>query len=286
MSEAQVWLESGDGQRWTIAMTCAIGRSASNDVVLEDNRVSRRHALVHRQGEAEHWVIDLGSGNGTYLNGRRVTLATRIREDDDLTIGATQLTFRQRVLTAQRPASQPVSEQTLIQVKAIDCWMLVADIKGSTALAQQLQPTDLAVLVGKWVAACKEIVEQSHGSINKYLGDGFLAYWYADAQGTAGVGAALARLSALQRAGEGPPFRIALHKGSVTVGGIASAGEDSLGGNDVIQVFRMEKLASALRRDVVISAGARQHLALASTGIGSHVLDQFDGAGREFFTLA
>jgi len=285
MSEAKVWLEKNDGRRWPIAMTCAIGRSATNDVVLEDGRVSRRHALVHRQGDAEHWVIDLGSGNGTYLNGRRVTLATRIKDGDDLTIGETSLTFRQRIMPRREANSFPVSEQTLIQVKSINCWMLVADIKGSTALAQQLPPTDLAVLVGKWIAACKEIIEMHGGAINKYLGDGFLAYWTAGAAGNAGVAAAMQKIASLQRAGEGPPFRLALHKGNVTIGGGVSAGEDSLSGNDVIRVFRMEKLASALRQDLLISEEARDELGLRCTDAGSHVLEGFDNEARRFYTF-
>lgn len=286
MSESQVWLESGDGRRWPVTMTCSIGRSSSNDVVLEDGRVSRRHALVHRQGDAEHWVIDLGSGNGTYLNGRRVTLATRINDGDGITVGATDLTFRQRIVAPRPPNSSPVSEQTLIQVKALSAWLLVADIKGSTTLAQRLSSTDFAVLVGKWVAACKEIVEANGGAINKYLGDGFFAYWYADPAGTAAVGDAVVRLAEMQRSAGGPPFRMVLHKGDVTVGGVASAGEDSLGGNDVIRVFRMERLGSSTGRDMLVSAEARRDLGLACAPIGSFVLESFDGQPREFFTLA
>jgi adenylate cyclase len=286
MSEAEVWLESRDGRRWPISMTCAIGRSATNDIVLEDGRVSRRHALVHRQGETEHWVIDLGSGNGTYINGRRVTLATRIHDGDELTIGATSLVFRQRISRGARTPTAPVSEQTLIQVKALDCWLLVADIKGSTALTQRLPPTELAVLVGKWIAGCKEIIEREAGAINKYLGDGFFAYWIADARGSSGVTRALPDLVVQQRSGQGPPFRLALHKGIVTVGGGASAGEDSLSGNDVIRVFRMEKLASALKEDILISAEARRDLSLSCREIGSHRLESFDDEDRPFFTLA
>lgn len=286
MGEAEVWLESSDGNRWPVTMTCAIGRSASNDIVLEDGRVSRRHALVHRQGDSEHWVIDLGSGNGTYLNSRRVTLAMRITDGDELTIGITRLRFRQRASRILSNNTSPVSAQTLIQVKSIACWMLVADIKGSSALAQQLPPTDLAVLVGKWIAACKEIVERGGGAINKYLGDGFLAYWYADDGGAKGIAEALKSLAAQQRAGEGPPFRLAIHKGTVTIGGGASGGEDSLSGNDVIRIFRMEKLAGAIRQDLLMSGEAKADIALPCRDVGEYVLDGFDGEARRFYTLA
>ena len=49
----------------------AIGREPGSDLVLEDDRVSRRHARIEPQG-AGHAIVDLGTANGTTLNGRRV----------------------------------------------------------------------------------------------------------------------------------------------------------------------------------------------------------------------
>src|SRR5258708_35540255 len=66
---------------------------------------------------------------------------------------------------------------TLREIETVPCWLLVADIRGFTPLSRQLQSQDLDVLVGAWILTCKEIVENQHGIINKYLGDGFLAYW-------------------------------------------------------------------------------------------------------------
>ena len=49
-----------------------IGRAAdSNDVVLDDGQVSRRHALIRRNGQ-EYVLIDLNSANGTFINGQRI----------------------------------------------------------------------------------------------------------------------------------------------------------------------------------------------------------------------
>ena len=289
MNDAAVWLEDREGRRWPIAAACAIGRATSNDVMIDDGRVSRRHALIHRQDDAEYFVIDLGSGNGTYLTGRRVTTATRLADGNALAIGPWTLTFRQAAATApRRPPSVHTSEQTQIQVKNLQAWLLVADIKGSTALAQRLPPEELAVLFGKWMAACKEIIEAEGGTINKYLGDGFLAYWYVDQQQVQRTTAALAALMALQRGSGSPPFRLALHKGSIAVGGGGSSGEDSLTGSAVIEVFRMEKLAADLKRDVLLSEAARDaggsKLKLRDEGL--HILSGFDGQARRYFSLS
>ena len=58
MNEHEVWIESADGQRRPVAATCSVGRSNSNDLVIDDGHVSRRHALIHKQDSAEYWVID------------------------------------------------------------------------------------------------------------------------------------------------------------------------------------------------------------------------------------
>jgi predicted component of type VI protein secretion system len=49
-----------------------VGRGESSDLVLTDPSVSRRHAMIRRR-DGEYAVEDLGSLNGTYLNGNRVT---------------------------------------------------------------------------------------------------------------------------------------------------------------------------------------------------------------------
>jgi hypothetical protein len=64
-----------------------IGRSIECDCVVNDPSVSRRHAQLRRAGEA--WLLrDLGSSNGTRLNGVRVTEETEVRPGDHLGLGA------------------------------------------------------------------------------------------------------------------------------------------------------------------------------------------------------
>lgn len=287
MTDIAVWMEGNDGQRWPIVATCSIGRSTTNDLVVDDGLVSRRHALIHKQDDAEYWVIDLGSGNGTYLNGRRVTLATRLNDGDQLTFGPRIFTFRSGPTPARFQPSSPVSVQTIIQVKTLECWLLIVDIKGSTALAQTLPSTELAVLVGKWLAHCKEIIEGQKGAINKYLGDGFLAYWPAGPSSLTGATSAIRELVRMQQVGEGPPFRLAVHYGLVAIGGGGSAGEDSLSGPEVIRLFRMEKLAKSLGRDALFSEAARSvmHSNLGLADAGAHQLPNFDGPAARYFAL-
>ena len=67
-----------------------IGRSRECDLRVADGNASRRHAEVMQ--EDEWYVVDLGSTNGTELNGRRIT-RERLSDGDRITIGATDLIF-------------------------------------------------------------------------------------------------------------------------------------------------------------------------------------------------
>src|ERR1044072_976240 len=113
----------------------------------------------------------------------------------------------------------------------------------------------LATLVGGWVSTCKQIVEDHHGEIDKYLGDGFLAYWHDDEKSAENVAAGLTKLKQLQKAE--PRFRLVLHHGLVSSGGLRSMGEESLIGKEVIFVFRMEKLAGSLGGPLLVSSPAQ-----------------------------
>lgn len=66
--------------------TVNLGRSRDNDLVLESARVSRFHARLVR-AEAGFVLEDLNSRNGTWLNGERITMATLLRDGDDVRIG-------------------------------------------------------------------------------------------------------------------------------------------------------------------------------------------------------
>lgn len=68
------------------AHSVRIGRAPDNDVVVSDLVVSRRHAELRAHPDGTYWIHDLGSHNGTFLNGRPVVDA-RVTADDIVGIG-------------------------------------------------------------------------------------------------------------------------------------------------------------------------------------------------------
>ncbi|MFP4057715.1 MAG: protein kinase domain-containing protein [Candidatus Brocadiia bacterium] len=69
-----------------------VGRSSTNAVQVHDPKLSRHHCEVRATGEG-YFVRDLGSKNGTFVNGARVTQA-RLRNGDRIQVGLTRLLFR------------------------------------------------------------------------------------------------------------------------------------------------------------------------------------------------
>ena len=81
-----------DGRRFTVgAAPQVIGRLPECEIVLNDPNVSRRHAEIFRQGD-EVVLRDLGSTNGTKVNGSQITAAV-LADGDEVIIGATRMRF-------------------------------------------------------------------------------------------------------------------------------------------------------------------------------------------------
>src|SRR5262245_37290388 len=87
------WLQSTNGERMPVRGSCFLGRSPTCELVISDGKASRQHALVQGQEHGEFWLIDLGSANGTYVNGRRVSQPCRLNAGDQIAIAGNTFTF-------------------------------------------------------------------------------------------------------------------------------------------------------------------------------------------------
>ncbi len=76
-----------------------IGRSARNDLCVEDPFASRLHADVRRRGDG-FWISDLGSANGTLINGTRMAAPVMLHDRDLIRIGETEIEYTEQLDTA------------------------------------------------------------------------------------------------------------------------------------------------------------------------------------------
>jgi pSer/pThr/pTyr-binding forkhead associated (FHA) protein len=85
-----------DGEEWLVSIDSKvthIGRGLTADVRVEEQRVSRSHAILVRHGHHTR-LLDNRSANGTFVNGRRI-VATNIVDGDVIRIGPVVMTYLQ-----------------------------------------------------------------------------------------------------------------------------------------------------------------------------------------------
>ncbi len=99
-----------------------LGSDEQNDLVIRDSTVSRNHAKVTRQGN-RYQIVDLGSTNGTFVNGRRLRGTMWLRQGDELRLGGAKFVFAvgkaETSLGAKRNPWRPV--RTITEIVLAGC---------------------------------------------------------------------------------------------------------------------------------------------------------------------
>ena len=82
------------GRTYTLSNVLAIGRLEDNDIIIDDDSfISSHHARIEVRPEGT-WVVDLGSTNGSFVNGQRVIEERSVRKGDRIQVGSTVLEMR------------------------------------------------------------------------------------------------------------------------------------------------------------------------------------------------
>jgi predicted component of type VI protein secretion system len=100
--QARAELDAGDSGKFEIAQVATIGRAPESDVVLDVRSVSRAHARIFYEG-GHYWIKDLGSANGTTVNGKKITLQM-LADRDKIGFGDLETVFHTSAGSA-RPAA-------------------------------------------------------------------------------------------------------------------------------------------------------------------------------------
>src|SRR5215472_14055938 len=92
MPAAYVRVRAAGSPGQTLAVTgeLVLGRELLREYDMADAKVSRRHARLYVTPDGRVWIEDLGSTNGTFLNGQRVSRAA-VSLGDEVRLGATTL---------------------------------------------------------------------------------------------------------------------------------------------------------------------------------------------------
>lgn len=250
----------GRNQQWELGNKTSyqLGREPKNDIALPFSWVSRRHAMIQVEENGGHNLIDLGSANGTRVNGRRIFTPTRLKSGDLIMIGRTELAFSQTALPQAPTLVDPLAddERTVAFVARETVTILICDIHGYTRLAEMLGDRKISQLIQHWSGQVNKIVEEQGGTVDKFIGDAVMALWVGGEVGQAIRRALIAavkisRLTA--KLGEKVPgldepltIGAALNTGEAMMGNIGVDGQrDFTVVGDVVNIaFRLEEQTS------------------------------------------
>lgn len=105
-----VLVEQGADLRHEITHGAVIGRDAACEITVADDEVSRRHAQLRSNGSRLS-IEDLGSVNGTFVNGSRLSRAGELRPGDTIQVGGTKLSVAtvagRSAAAPEKPAAAP-----------------------------------------------------------------------------------------------------------------------------------------------------------------------------------
>jgi sigma-B regulation protein RsbU (phosphoserine phosphatase) len=98
-----------------------IGRSSANDLPIADKMLSRQHARIIRDGNGGLTIEDLGSRNGTFLNGERLVTVLPLKSGDRITVGGVTLKVESESTTRVRideAAGEDPLDNTILKASA------------------------------------------------------------------------------------------------------------------------------------------------------------------------
>lgn len=269
-------LESENPQ--TIKNYWTVGRGQENDLILDDQWISRNHAILQTTDTGDFYLIDLGSRNGTFVNGRRVSIPVTLRNGDQVTFGKTEVEFYCPAgLHPTYGTVNPMDVYTLtstLHERQLTSVMVV-DMRNFTGLSRQLDDTVLSQLIGNWFREAGNIIRAAGSWVDKYIGDAVMAIWFHGAdnvnpQEIIQIFRAVNQINQMtQKLSDHYPLPFELRIGAGINTGYAMVGNTGSGdhpdytaiGDTVNAAFRLESATKEMGFDVVIGETTFSYLA-------------------------
>ena len=194
-----------------------VGRASSNDVVIDQLDCSRNHAEVRVRADGKYELFDLGSRNGCFVNGHRITGSRELAHGDRIEIAEVILRF------FLRAARQTASEEETRDPPAIDvsaassdpeqptlssahgavfdlshpgddaeappaavpeeprdllpAVVLASDIVGYKRMLEQLAPTPFRRFASEWFEEAARAISAQRGALDRMSSGSVLGYW-------------------------------------------------------------------------------------------------------------
>jgi len=252
----------GEGYMWKV------GRHEENDVVIPSDIVSRQHAMLQRSEDGTYYLIDMGSRNGSFVNGSRVSVPVGLQDGDQISLGDSLLSFHCEA-TALKPPTEPrkLSGNTTVAYFACNkTTVLVVDVRNFTVLTQHIDQNLLCQVIGTWFREGGPILNAQGSWAQKYIGDAIMSVWVhkhnEQQREMPKIIRALVELERMTatlaaRFALPQPFRIGagINTGLATIGNAAGSGsltDYTALGDTVNTAFRLESATKEAGVDVLL----------------------------------
>ncbi|MBZ0232725.1 MAG: FHA domain-containing protein [Deltaproteobacteria bacterium] len=194
----------GVGRRFDLEGCFTIGHGSDRDLMLADDTVSRRHGEIVTQSAVTTYRDTSTNGSlvsGEFVRGREVPL----RSGDSIQIAGTVLRYLRgedldqlvdaelaRVSTERREVRRTLRRALPSDVDAVlgtatsnqvggvherTMTVLFSDLRGFTSMSERVAPMELAALLREYFQETTEVIVGLEGQVDKFLGDGIMAYW-------------------------------------------------------------------------------------------------------------
>jgi adenylate cyclase len=259
-----------DGQSW------AVGRGDGCPVLLDSRSVSRLHALIQRRDGGDYSVVDLGSLNGSSVNGKRVGFPVVLGDGDWLVFGDCRLVFHcpARSANAAALATGSRTAPTAAMHTQTLSTIVVVDIRDFTPLARTLSEALLSQTLGAWFLRVGQAAQRLGSWAQRYFGDAMMAVWVHDdaTRVAADLGRALRAVCDIEAATREVSRALPL-PAPLRIGAGINTGPAMVGGSDytalgdaVNMAFRLQEATKALGLDVAVGPSSYEALAQPCPG--------------------
>jgi adenylate cyclase len=265
--------EGGTPRRIVCGGLVTLGRDVTSSLQVNDPLVSRIHALIRFVGSDSYYLLDAGSRNGSFVNNRRVSTPTLLRQGDVITLGDTAVTFIQEATadaTQAVPAAVAMGETiSHVRLEIQPITILVADIRGYTTLSEQIPIAVLSKMMTRWFSEVQEAIERRRGRVDKFIGDCVMALWHHGAEvEQPTILDCLAAACEIQDLTRRMRQRFPELKSEMAIAAGINTGMAAIGvgldntamGDAVNLAFRLENACRSLDAELVLSQTTYQHL--------------------------
>jgi adenylate cyclase len=262
-----------DGNCWTV------GRGDDNQFVVKDRCISRNHAMIQLTDVGDYYLIDLGSSNGTFVNGRRVSIPVTIQDADTVTFGQTEFLFHcprntQDPGSLDGEGSLDGTATSILHIRKL-MTVMVVDMRNFTVLTRQTDENLLSEVMSTWFRNAGAIIRK-HGSwVDKYIGDALMALWFHNGETVSrqemmNIILALNSLNRMtQELSKQHPLPFELKIGTGINTGYAMIGNAGSGeqpdytalGDTVNAAFRLETITKEINAEIALGVSTYRYLA-------------------------